>query len=166
MMKLSTNGLRALKVVHLFCAILWLGSAIAMNALRVLVDTPDAAGMYYMAEVLEAIDMQILVPGAVGCLVTGIIYGCFTNWGFLKHRWLTVKWVLTIFMIVFGTFCMGPHVEENVVIGKALMKGNGSEVQYWANVDANAWMGAVQLVLLTAVIIISVWKPWKKQNRR
>lgn len=107
MKKFSTNGLRWLKVVHLICAILWIGSAVSMNLLRHLVEVKDAAGMYYMAEVLEAIDMQLLVPGAVGCLFTGIVYGVWTNFGFFKHRWLTVKWVLTIFMILLGTFCMG-----------------------------------------------------------
>ena len=117
MKTLNTNGLRALKVVHLICAIIWIGSAIVMNLLRLLVNVDNAAGMYYMAEILEAIDMQILVPGAVGCLLTGIVYGFFTKWGFFKHRWITVKWILTIFMISVGTFCMGPLIEENVVIG-------------------------------------------------
>ena len=120
MKKLTTKGMKALKVVHLVCAIAWFGSAISMNLLRHLVEVEDAAGMYWMAEILEAIDMKILVPGAVGCLLTGIVYGIFTNWGFFKHRWLTVKWVLTLFMILFGTFYMGPLVKENVLIGKAI----------------------------------------------
>ena len=107
--------MKALKVVHIVCAIVWFGSAVSMNLLRHLVGNLDAAGMYWMAEILEAIDMKILVPGAVGCLLTGIVYGLFTTWGFFKHRWLTVKWVLTLFMILFGTFYMGPLVKENVV---------------------------------------------------
>ncbi len=123
MKKLSAKGMKALKVVHLLCAIAWFGSAISMNLLRHLVVVKDAAGMYWMAEILEAIDMKILVPGAVGCLLTGIVYGIFTNWGFFKHRWLTVKWVLTLFMILFGTFYMGPLVKENVLIGKAIIEG-------------------------------------------
>lgn len=164
MKKLSTNGLRVLKVVHLICAILWIGSAVALNLLRYLVPVEDAASMYYLAKVLEAIDMQLLVPGAVGCLLTGIVYGVWTNFGFFKHRWLTVKWVLTLFMILLGTFCMGPLVKENVTIGKALMEGVGDAGQYAANVEANAYLGALQLSLLMIVLVISVWKPWKKKN--
>lgn len=163
MKTLNTTGLKTLKVVHLVCAIIWIGSAIVMNLLRLLVNVSDAAGMYYMAEILEAIDIQILVPGAVGCLLTGIVYGCFTKWGFFKHRWLTVKWILTIFMILVGTFCMGPLIKENVVIGKALMNGGGDAILYADNVTANAWLGAMQLILLIFVVIISVWKPWKKK---
>ena len=163
MKTLNTNGLRALKVVHLICAIIWIGSAIVMNLLRLLVNVDNAAGMYYMAEILEAIDMQILVPGAVGCLLTGIVYGFFTKWGFFKHRWITVKWILTIFMISVGTFCMGPLIEENVVIGKALMEGAGDAALYNANVSTSGSLGLMQLTLLIIVLIISVWKPWKKK---
>lgn len=166
MKKLSTNGLRALKVAHLICAILWIGSAVSMNLLRHFVEVEDAAGMYYMAEELEAIDMQLLVPGAIGCLFTGIVYGVWTNFGFFKHRWLTVKWVLTLFMILLGTFCMGPPVKENVTIGKALMEGVGDAGQYATNVETNAYLGALQLTLLMIVLVISVWKPWKKKNNK
>lgn len=165
MKKLSAKGMRALKVIHLVCAVAWFGSAISMNLLRHLVEVEDTAGMYWMAEILEAIDMKILVPGAIGCLVTGIIYGAFTNWGFFKYKWLTVKWVLTIFMIMFGTFYMGPLVKENVVIGKALMEGRGDVSQYGYNVTANAYAGLLQIVLLTIVTVISVYKPWKKKQR-
>lgn len=31
--------------------------------------------MYYMAKILEAIDMKILVPGVIGCILTYIVYG-------------------------------------------------------------------------------------------
>ena len=119
-----------------------------------------------MAEILEAIDMQILVPGAVGCLVTGIVYGIFTNWGFFKHKWLVLKWVLTIFMILFGTFYMGPLVKENVIIGKAVMEGGGDTALYWHNVSANAVAGLLQLILLTVVTVVSVYKPWKRSDKR
>ena len=164
MKNLSVKEMKALKVIHLICAIAWFGSAISMNLLRHLVAVEDAAGMYWMAEILEAIDMKILVPGAVGCLVTGIIYGAFAHWGFFKHRWLTVKWVLTIFMILFGTFYMGPLVKENVVTGKAIMEGGGDVLRYWRNVTANAYAGLLQIILLTIVTVISVYKPWKKKQ--
>ncbi len=165
MKKLSAKEMKALKVIHLICAIAWFGSAISMNLLRHIVEAKDATGMYWIAEILEAIDMKILVPGAIGCLLTGTIYGVFTNWGFFRHRWLTVKWGLTMFMILFGTFCMGPLVKENVVIGKAIMEGCGNASKYWYNVTANEYTGLIQIALLTIVTIISVYKPCKKRQK-
>lgn len=164
MKQLSAKGMKALKAVHLVCVIAWFGSAISMNLLRHLVVVEDAAGMYWMAEILEAIDMKILVPGAIGCLFTGLVYGVFSHWGFFRHRWLTVKWVLTLFMILFGTFYMGPLVKENVLIGKAILEGNGDVVHYASNVTANAYAGLLQLVLLTIATVVSVYKPWKRKG--
>lgn len=165
-MKLSPKGMKALKVVHIISAVVWFGSAVSMNLLRHFAGNLDAAGMYWMAEILEAIDMKILVPGAIGCLLTGIVYGIFTKWGFFKYRWVAVKWVLTLFMILFGTFYMRPMVKENVIIGKAIMSGYGDAGQYWQNVADNAVAGLLQLVLLTAVTVISVYKPWKRHERQ
>lgn len=154
-----------MKTVHLVCAIAWIGSAIVMNTLRHLVDVDSAEAMYYIAVVLEAIDMDILVPGAVVCLLTGIVYGIFTHWGFFKHRWLTIKWVLTVFMILFGTFYMGPRVKDNVLVAAQIMTGNGDIATYWHNVADCEWSGALQVFLLAVIIIISVFKPWKKAKK-
>lgn len=161
-MKLTAKGQKILKVVHLVCAIAWIGSAIVMNTLRHLVDADTAEGMYYMAAVLEAVDMDILVPGAVLCLLTGIVYGAFTNWGFFRHRWLTVKWVITLFSIIFGTFYMGPRVKDNVGIASEILSGGGDAAAYWQNVADSTWSGALQLAMLAFIVVISVFKPWKR----
>ena len=58
----------------------------------------------------------------------------------------------------------GPLVKENVLIGKAIMEGNGDAAQYWHNVMANAYTGLLQIVLLTVVTIVSVYKPWKRKG--
>lgn len=164
-MKLTVRGQKTLKVVHLVCAIAWIGSAIVMNTLRHLVDVDSAEGMYYVAVVLEAVDMDILVPGAILCLLTGIVYGAFTNWGFFKARWLTVKWVLTVFMMLLGTFYMGPRVSDNVSIASEILSGGGDEAAYWHNVADSSWSGGLQLCLLIVIVVISVFKPWKKAKK-
>ena len=43
MKKLSTKGMKALKVIHLVCAIAWFGSAITMNLLRHLIVVKETA---------------------------------------------------------------------------------------------------------------------------
>lgn len=164
-MRLTVRGQKILKIVHLACAIAWIGSAIVMNTLRHLVPMDSSEAMYYVAVVLEAVDMDILVPGAILCFLTGIAYGWLTPWGFVKHRWVAVKWTLTVFAILFGTFYMGPRVKDNVVVGRELMAGTGDTAAYWANVADSAWSGALQLVILAVVVIVSVFKPWKKKRR-
>lgn len=164
-MKLSPRGQKVLKTVHIISVIAWGGSAIVMNCIRHLVSINDSAGMFYMADFLEAVDMKILVPGAITCLLTGSLYSVSTSWGFFKYRWITVKWVLTILMIALGTFFMGPLIKENVSIGHDLMTGSGQSFAagYWHNVAASEKWGMLQICLLAFTIIISVFKPWKRR---
>ena len=49
-------------------------------------------------------DLRILVPGAIGTLLTGLVYSIWTHWDWFKHRWSVVMWCICIFGIVFGTF--------------------------------------------------------------
>lgn len=167
-MKLSPKGQKILKIVHLVSVIAWVGSAIVMNSIRHLVSISDNAGMYYMADFLEAVDMKILVPGAIACLLTGVLYSTLTPWGFFKHKWITVKWVLTILMIALGTFFMGPLIKENVHIGYGLMTGDNLAMadSYWQNVAASGRWGILQICLLAFTIIISVLKPWKVKAKK
>lgn len=166
-MKLSPKGQKILKIIHLASVIAWVGSAIVMNSIRHLVHISDGAGMYYMADFLEAVDMKILVPGAIVCLLTGLLYSLLTPWGFFKHRWVVIKWILTILMIALGTFFMGPLIKENVIIGHNLMTATAQAASdtYWQNVAASAKWGALQICLLAFTIIISVLKPWKKKTK-
>jgi len=39
---------------------------------------------------------------AIGSFLTGLLYSHLTNWGYLKHYWIIVKWVFTITFIVIG----------------------------------------------------------------
>ena len=167
-MKLSPKYQKILKIVHLVSVIAWVGSAIVMNSIRHLVSISDNAGMYYMADFLEAVDMKILVPGAIACLLTGVLYSTLMPWGFFKHKWITVKWVLTILMIALGTFFMGPLVKENVHIGHSLMTGGNPAMadSYWLNVAASGRWGILQICLLAFTIIISVLKPWRVKTKK
>ena len=167
-MKLSSKGQKILKIAHLTSVVAWVGSAIVMNAIRHLISIGDNAGMFYMADFLEAVDMKILVPGAMACLLTGVVYSVFTPWGFFKYKWITAKWVLTILMIALGSFFMGPLIKENVSIGYDLMAGSDHAIadNYWQNLAVSEKWGALQLCLLAFTIIISVFKPWKQKGKK
>lgn len=155
MKKLGTNGMKALKVMHIAFAGLWLGGAASMLLIRsaIVGDAPEA--LHQLAVSLAIVDDWAIIPGAMGCLFTGLVYGIWSKWGFFKQRWLTVKWVLTIFMILFGTFYMGPRVKANV-------ENFNDAIAYFQNLAENFVAGLLQITLLLLVIIISVCKPWKK----
>lgn len=62
----------------------------------------EGAGLYGINLSMKFVDDWIIIPGAMGSLLTGVLYTVFTRWGWFKHRWITVKWAITIFGILFG----------------------------------------------------------------
>lgn len=154
MKKLGTKWVKALKIFHIALATMWTGGALSMMAVMLLTDVTDASSMLTRAQVLKVIDDYLIIVGANGCIVTGILYGALTNWGFFRHRWITAKWVLTVLMVASGTFLMGPCVNGNVLTSDVSV--------YQQNVEQTILWGWVQIVLLVIVLVLSVWKPRMK----
>ena len=151
MKKIGTTGLKLLKITHITLAVMWIGGAFSMILTLLLTEVNDASSMLLRAKVLKTIDDNLIIIGANGCVITGLIYEAFTNWGFFKHRWIIAKWGLTVFMVLSGTFAMGPCVNSNIFITDI--------AQYTQNVERTIFWGWIQIVMLFLVIILSVWKP-------
>lgn len=167
--KLGPKGMKLLRLIHVMFAIMWFGGALSMILLYLLVTPQSAEQIYIHSLDLKTIDDWIVIVGANGCLLTGLIYGIFTKWGFFRHGWLAAKWVLTIFMISSGTFAMGPVVNGNVELGEQLVKGVADSAwlvsAYWENVKSVMPWTYLQNALLLITIILSVYKPWKAKNK-
>jgi len=110
MPKIGAKGLRWLKGFHLLAVSCWIGGAVALILLYVLKDDVTNGGVLYgINQSIHHVDMAVVViPGAFGCLLTGLIYSIFSNWGFFRHNWLIYKWIVTVTAIIFGTFWLGP----------------------------------------------------------
>lgn len=160
---LNARGQRILKIFHLICAGLWIGGAVALN-LMIAALGPARSG----AELLgydvarKFVDDLIIIPGAMGCLLSGLLISILTPWGFFKHRWVTVKWILTVACILFGTFVLGPMINGQPPISLALGLEALADPVYTANRDHNLLWGILQALLIFFMVVISVLKPWKK----
>lgn len=164
MKKLGTTGLKILKISHLLFAIMWIGGVMALVSLQLGI-TPDTKETMYMAAITHlVVDEYFLIPGGIGIVITALIYGIFTRWGFFKQRWLTVKWIITIVLVIIGAGYMGITIKDNVVYAQNMLYDNVSIDAYWANIYHVAIAGIIQLVGFVCIVTISVIKPWKKKN--
>ena len=96
MKKLNANGLKVLKIVHLFFVAIWVGgniSAVLLSFMPLIAQDNTLLGIYLA---MEFIDYFVIIPGSLGCLITGIMYGIWTRWGFFKFKWISAKWVVMI----------------------------------------------------------------------
>jgi uncharacterized membrane protein len=168
MKKLSAKGLRWLKGFHLIAVSCWIGGAVALLLLYFLKEgVTDGGVLYGINRSIHHVDMVVIVvPGAFGCLITGLLYSIFSNWGFFKHNWLIFKWIATVAAILFGTFFLGPWETAMMEISGKLGISSLGDGEYLYNQRMNLIFGSLQCLLLMTTVFISVFKPWKKKKSK
>jgi hypothetical protein len=163
MKKLSGRSQRWLKSVHLLCAAVWTSSAIALIAMQVGLHADGGGELYGILRAAKFIDDFLIIPGAVGSLLTGLIYSIWTKWGFFRHRWITVKWVINVGGILFGTFFLGVWLNSLPPLAARLGLDALSDPIFIRNRMLNLVFGGIQTFSLVFALVISVIKPWSRR---
>lgn len=112
--KLGPAGMKWLKIIHILLAAMFFGGIMSSLALHFAVNMAayeETLSFYQHAVIISDHTIRI---GAVGTLLIGFIYGILTKWGFFKHRWITVKWVLFIIQTFIGIFIVDQLMTSNM----------------------------------------------------
>lgn len=167
MKKLSARGVKWLKGFHLIAVASWIGGAVSLLALYFLkIGVEDGGVLYGINKSIHHVDMNIVViPGAVGSLLTGLLYSLFSNWGFFKHNWLTFKWIVTVTAILFGTFYLGPWETAMMEISGKIGIASLTDSTYLYNQQMNLIFGTLQVLVLIITVFVSILKPWKSKKQ-
>ncbi|WP_136798466.1 MULTISPECIES: hypothetical protein [Desulfosediminicola] len=164
MKKLSSKGQKWLKCLHIYSGTVWVGCATTLAIMQFFVNPSTGPELYGIVATLDFIDLFILVPGAIGTFVTALVYSIWTHWGWFKHNWITVKWIICIFGLVFGTFALGPWTSEMAVIAKERGLDALADTQYLSNKQNSMIFGTIQALTVIFAVFISTLKPWKKKG--
>ena len=124
--------------------------------------------IYAINASLKILDDYVIIPAALGSLFTGFLFSCFTNWGFFKFDWITVKWIFTVAQILFGTFFLGPWTNTAVDVSYTERLFSLDNSVYLHCKLMLSIFGPLQAAVLIIMIFISVLKPWgsKRPGRR
>jgi len=123
--------------------------------------------LYGINQSIHHVDMAVVViPGAIGCLLTGLAYSTLSNWGFFRQRWIIIKWIITISAIFFGTFFLGPWETAMMKISGELGLASLADQEYLYNQRMNLWFGTLQCLVLLLTVWISVFKPWRTPTKK
>ena len=164
MKTLGPTGMKVLKILHMMFAVMWIGGVMALVSLLLGTHPTTPEMMYMSAKDHLVIDKLFLIPGGFGIVLTSLAYSILTKWGFAKHRWILVKWTLTIFLVILGKAYMGVVLEQNFDYAGQILNAHASTEPFFKNVHNVAVAGIVQLVGFGFVLILSVAKPWKKAS--
>jgi uncharacterized membrane protein len=157
-----------LKFFHLIAVSSWIGGCVALLLLYFLkTGIWDGNILYGINQSIHHVDIWVVVtPGAFGCLATGLVYSLFSNWGFFKHLWITLKWIITLVGIISGTVLLGPWENNMLDISRRMGLRALSDPTYVFSEKMNFIFGLVQFAMLIVIVYLSVFKPWKgKKNK-
>lgn len=164
MKKLNSKGIKVLKTIHLLLVMMWVTGVLAMATLYLL--KPKSGDELYMVlNIILFIDWVFVIPGAILTVVVGVIYGFFTNWGFFKYHWITVKWIVAILIILAGTFYYSPLLEQSLEIADQTRDAALDNPVIATNTIQTLISSSIQGLALIILVVISVFKPWKKKKK-
>lgn len=166
-MKLRPGPRKLALSVHLAASIGWIGAVAAYLVLDMATVTSDHPGTLRAAYVgMNLIVTSVIVPLAVTALISGIIMSLGTHWGLLRHYWVLISLLLT----VFATTVL--LVETRTIDALASIAADPSTTaEDLASLNSTLVHSVGGMVILMAILILNVYKPrgmtrygWRQQR--
>lgn len=150
---------------HVATSVGWLGAVLAYLALDVTAvtsqDVQTVRGAYAAMEVTV---LYVIVPLALASVLIGIVNALGTPWGLLRHYWVLVKLLLTVFA---ATVLL---IEAQTVSHLAEAAASSADPRELPGTLLHSVGG---LVVLLIIVMLSVFKPrgvtrygWRKQEEQ
>lgn len=150
---------------HIASGGIWLGTSLCMVLIALSNHrTVNGDELYAINAILKRLDDFVIIPSATLSTVTGGLLCWLTIWGFTKHYWVMVKWIITVALIVIGTAWLGPWVNAMTAVSASeRLQALQNPLYVW---DQQVLVvGAIaQTFALLAIISISVLKPWGRRK--
>lgn len=163
MKKLGSKGMKVLKTIHLILVMMWTIGVVSM-AILTFVSVQSGDELYMKFKIIRFIDDWLVIPGATLTVFVGIAYGVWTNWGFFKHRWITVKWIAGMTVIIVGTFVLSPWLDANLETADRMRDAALTDADFLYQSELVFYCGVFFSLVLLFLTGISVFKPWKTKK--
>jgi hypothetical protein len=154
---MSPGFRKATLTAHVMASVGWLGAVVAYLVLAIVGLTdrePETARAAYLS--MEVIGWRAIVPLCVAAFVTGLWEALATEWGLFRHYWVVAKLGLTAFATTILLLHM-PAVNRVAESARdrvlPIVTPHGAQAQLLVH-------AAGGLVILTAIAMISIFKPW------
>jgi hypothetical protein len=161
---LGRTARSTLLTCHIFFAATWMGGVAALLLVSLVGARPGSGEALSLTRgIMRWVDWVLIIPACLGSLGTGFLFSLLTTWGFFRHTWLVIKWVLTVTMILFGVFFLGPWVDGTAALAAARGLGALGDSAYAADAARIVSFGALQMALLVLMLALSTFKPSRKR---
>ncbi|MDT0342192.1 DUF2269 domain-containing protein [Streptomyces litchfieldiae] len=164
MTALSRPVRRGFLVAHVVVSVGWLGLTLCLLVLAI---TGAATGSAATAEAayraMRIFGDWLVAPLALSALATGLVLSLGTHWGLVRHRWVLVKFVLTLITATASIFALRAGINEaaaEVTAGRPVPDAGGLVVP--------PTVALVTYLFMTAVSVLKPWGPtrWGRRHQR
>ena len=163
MRKFGSLGLKILKMLHILLIVLFLGGILSSFALILKLDVSNFEDVYSSYKVFNIISDDVVKMGAQGTILLGAIYGFFTRWGFIKHKWLAVKWLLFIAQTFIGILVVDKLMVSNLTLLETEQASALTNPVFIHNHYLRLYVVIGQITLTLFALILSVLKPGRSR---
>ncbi|WP_406861980.1 DUF2269 domain-containing protein [Streptomyces sp. HUAS MG47] len=152
MKPLQRPARRALLVVHVAVSVGWLGLSVGLLALGITAyATTDPALTQAAYRAMRVFADWLLVPVALIAFGSGVVLSLGTPWGLARHRWVWIKFWLTLGTAAATVFALRPEIAHAAAAGVPDL-----------SLVAAPSVSTAAYLFMTAV---SVLKPWGLTRR-
>lgn len=151
--------------IHVACSVGWLGavaSYVALNVPALASDDEQLVRAAYL--MMQPVALYAVVPLALASLVTGIVQSLGTPWGLVRHYWVVISLVVTLF----ANTILLLHLPA---IGELAAAARRPDTDVFA-LGGDLLHSAGGLVLLLLPLTLNIYKPrgltrfgWRAQRR-
>jgi hypothetical protein len=163
MRKFGSLGLKLLKMSHMLLIVLFLGGILSSFALIMKLNLSNFDEVYLTYKSFNIISDNVVKLGAQGTILLGAVYGFFTKWGFIKHKWLAVKWILFIAQTFIGILVVDKLMMANLALLETEKVLALSDPVFIHNHFLRLYVVIAQIGLTLFALVLSVLKPGRSR---
>jgi uncharacterized protein with FMN-binding domain len=153
---------KILKIFHIIFASIIFGSLLSIFIILIV-----KVNCNISAENIFGVDLNIFKIFTFGVsyaffalLVTSFVYGLFTEWGFIKYRWIIFKWMIVLSMFSIVWFELGPAINGMTSISDAGLNTSTMSTEYLNFQRNTIAFDGMEILAVLLILVISVLKPW------
>ena len=156
-MMLSPRQRKLLLTVHVVVTVGALGAVAVLAVLGIAgLRGADPRSVYPAAHLVES---WLVAPLAVATVVTGLLQALLSPWGLLRHRWVTVKFVISVALAAATILVLEPRLSATAAAAQA-----GEPVTEAARLRL-ALIPLVATALLVLNVVLGMYKPGRRGRR-
>lgn len=157
MKKLSDKAYKVIKIIHILSASIWTGAGlVVLFLLSFVLEKSNVRGIL---PAIHYVDLLIIIPANLLTLLSGLVFSKFTGWGFFRHRWIILKYVINLAPVVLGGIIFAPSIQNMLSIVETIGEDAVSDPAFISQKIRLMGSFILILVLLITAVCLTVFKP-------